>query len=125
MQDLGLTSHIRYSELVENLKVPKVFETLDLHKLKGFMEGLESGDQKEAIDYQNAKEMIQEVKEFIRENDMNVGRMYSRSSADESNGITPRDFYVLIHKIMPEYSKKDIADMFAVIDNDGNGILQK
>lgn len=54
---------------------------------------------------------------------MNVGRMYSRSSQEDAAGITPRDFYVLIHKIMPDYSKKDIADMFSVMDSDGNGIL--
>lgn len=41
------------------------------------------------------------------------------------NGITPRDFYVLIHKIMPDFSKKEIADMFSVMDSDGNNILQK
>lgn len=58
MQDLGLTSHVRYSELIETLKVPKVFETLDLTKLKGFLENLSSDDKKEAVDYQNAKELI-------------------------------------------------------------------
>jgi hypothetical protein len=40
MSELGLTKHLRYSELVENLKVKKQFDTVDLKKFKEMIESV-------------------------------------------------------------------------------------
>lgn len=125
MEDLGIANHIRYSELVESLKVPKVFGTVDLKKFKEMIDSVKESGSRGATDYKKVKEQIQETKEFIKQNDIHVGRIFSQYDDDQSGDINPREFYILLNEIQPGLTRREIADIFKMIDQDNDGVISK
>jgi Ca2+-binding EF-hand superfamily protein len=126
MSDLGVSNHLRYSELVEALKVKKMFDTVDLKKFHNMIESVKDNQNRDqAADFKKAKEQIQEMKEFLKENNVNLGRLLARYDQDNSGDISPREFYILMNQLNPGMTRKEISDMFKVIDKDGNGTISK